>query len=423
MNKLSLLFLIFTLTSNSQTNYKKVNALFLGNSYTYVNNLPQLISSIALANNDTLTFDSNCPGGYTLNNHFTDATSISKINTSTWQYVVLQAQSQEPSFSPAQVNAQTLPYAIKLDSIIKHAHACATTVFYETWGRKNGDASNCLNYPPVCTYSGMQNRLRQSYKLFADTTSSILAPVGEAFKKTIAASPTIELYQADESHPSLEGSFLAASVFYEVLFQKSVLSNTYNPGLAPGSFSLLQQMGHEIVNDSLGIWNVGKYLPWADFSPSVNFSPVQQFSSHSANMTNKWYFGDGTTSGFANPSHTYVSSGTYTVTHVVKSANCKTDSISRVINIEGFIESNKEEFLKNDVKIYPNPCKNILIIEGVETFKERDAFIEIRNVFGQTLSKFELIKEIDVSELKNGIYFMLIHTKFGISNLRFVKNE
>ena len=51
-----------------------------------------------------------------------------------------------------------------------------------------------------------------------------MSPIGEAFRRSIALNPNLELYQPDESHPSLEGSYLAACVFYEVLFQKSVLN-------------------------------------------------------------------------------------------------------------------------------------------------------------------------------------------------------
>ena len=119
----SLSFILFFLSlihhSFAQSHQKR-KVLFLGNSYTYVNNLPQLIKDIALANGDTLVFDSNCPGGHTFNNHFNNATSLAKINAQAWDCVILQAQSQEPSFSPGQVAAQTLPYAIKLDSLIKN---------------------------------------------------------------------------------------------------------------------------------------------------------------------------------------------------------------------------------------------------------------------------------------------------------------
>jgi len=134
-------------------------------------------------------------------------------------------------------------------------------VFYETWGRKNGDASNCGSYPPICTYLGMQNRLRASYKLFADTTQSAMAPAGEAWRKSIAQNPTLELYSSDQSHPSLEGSYLTACVFYETLFHKSVLSNTYTAGVSSTNVNFLQQIAHDVVNDSLLTWNIGKYNP------------------------------------------------------------------------------------------------------------------------------------------------------------------
>ena len=134
-------------------------------------------------------------------------------------------------------------------------------MFYETWGRKNGDASNCGSYPPICTYLGMQDRLRASYKLFADTTQSAMAPAGEAWRKSIAQNPTLELYSSDQSHPSLEGSYLTACVFYEVLFHKSVLSNTYTAGVSSINVNFLQQIAHDVVNDSLLTWNIGKYNP------------------------------------------------------------------------------------------------------------------------------------------------------------------
>lgn len=143
-------------TATAQTG-KKIQVLFLGNSYTSVNNLPLMISNLASAAGDTLVFESNLPGGYTFQNHYSNNTSKTLIKSRHWDYVVLQAQSQEPSFPTDQVAFQTLPYAIGLNNLIISNDSCTKTVFYETWGRKNGDASNCAFYPPVCTYQGMQD--------------------------------------------------------------------------------------------------------------------------------------------------------------------------------------------------------------------------------------------------------------------------
>ncbi|MBL0050314.1 MAG: hypothetical protein IPP29_01710 [Bacteroidetes bacterium] len=65
--------------------------------------------------------------------------------------------------------------------MIKANNACTKTIFYMTWGRKYGDGSNCASYPPVCTYAGMQQRLKESYLLFSDTCKAVAAPVGIAF--------------------------------------------------------------------------------------------------------------------------------------------------------------------------------------------------------------------------------------------------
>lgn len=404
----------------AQPVHKKVSALFIGNSYTYVNNLPLLVSNLALANADTLVYDDNTPGGYTFSNHFTNSVTNTKINSKAWDYVILQAQSQEPSFSPTQVYSQTLPYAIKLDSIIKHNNSCTNTVFYETWGRKNGDASNCAVYPPVCTYLGMQNRLRQSYKKFADTCSALMSPVGEAFKRSIALNPSLELYQGDESHPSLEGSYLAACVFYEVLFQKSVLSNTFLASVSSATATFLQQVAHTVVTDSLAVWNLGIHQPWADFSYNWVAGLNYQFVTNSQFFTNMWYFGDGGTSLVPTTSHFYPANGTYTVTHVV-SDNCKTDSILKevVINSTG-IPTNS---INTVVSIFPNPVRTNLYITGAENFENTNSRFEIKNILGQTIYEGPFSKLINVRYLINGLYNLKIYNDISTLKFQFIKSD
>ena len=133
--------MFFVLISCSMANGQSLTkrALFLGNSYTGVNNLPQMVADVTTSTGDTLLFDSNTPGGYTLQGHSTNATSLAKIALSDWDYVVLQEQSQFPSFPISQVETDIFPYAHFLDSIINAENPCVETVFYMTWGRKNGE--------------------------------------------------------------------------------------------------------------------------------------------------------------------------------------------------------------------------------------------------------------------------------------------
>ena len=143
--KITLCFLLLSITSFSQS---KKKILFIGNSYTYVNNLPQMLHDFALMNNDTIIFDASTPGGSTFQTHCSDTSCLRKIKSQQWDYVVLQEQSQTPSFPPSQVQTDCYPYAKRLDSLIKANDSCTQTIFYMTWGRKYGNASNCANYPP-----------------------------------------------------------------------------------------------------------------------------------------------------------------------------------------------------------------------------------------------------------------------------------
>ena len=142
--KLFLVILLFSLDFFIVcAQHRNISVLFIGNSYTGVNNLPAMFDSIATSNGDTVYTDQYTPGGYTLQMHSTDAVTLSKIQSRGWDYVVLQEQSQLPSLDPASVNTTTIPYAIVLDSLIHTNNACTQTVFYMTWGRKYGDQTNC----------------------------------------------------------------------------------------------------------------------------------------------------------------------------------------------------------------------------------------------------------------------------------------
>ena len=70
-----------------------------------------------------------------------------------------------------------------LVNAIRANDPCTIPVFYQTWGRLDGDSQFCGQLPDVCTYEGMQDRLTESYTTFASTNKpASVAPVGEAFR-------------------------------------------------------------------------------------------------------------------------------------------------------------------------------------------------------------------------------------------------
>jgi PKD repeat protein len=286
--------------------------LFLGNSYTGVNNLPQLVHDVALSAGDTLTFDSNTPGGYQLADHVTDVNSQTKVMQGDWDYVVIQGQSQEPITYTSQFNNG----GAALHNQIKQYNPCAVTMPYMTWGRKNGDALNCPFFPVMCTYQGMDTTIREAYLDLTNALNGEVSPVSVVWNYLRQNHPNIELYQADESHPSAEGSYAAACCFYTSLFKKNPLLITFNSSLNATDALDIRNAVKALVFDSLHLWNFKK-------------PPVSQFAFYAGTGTNEllfnpfghnvwqtylWDFGDGTTTTVLNPAHSWITDGTYTVT-------------------------------------------------------------------------------------------------------------
>ena len=122
------------------------NVLFIGNSYTQVNNLPAMVAAIAESMGDRMTYQSNTPGGCTFSQHCTNQ-SMQLIRSGEWDAVVLQEQSQLPSFPQSQVETEVFPYAKRLVDSIYANNPCCEPMFYMTWGRKNGDGQNAAEFP------------------------------------------------------------------------------------------------------------------------------------------------------------------------------------------------------------------------------------------------------------------------------------
>jgi hypothetical protein len=217
-----------------------------------------MVKEIASSMGDTLWVDSSTPGGATLSVHAqANSQSLQKINEKEWDFVVIQAQSQEPSVHPLQVQQQTYPYAEQLVDSIESNYSCTEPLFFMTWGRKNGDQMNAQNYPPIATYLGMQQRLRESYLEMGYSLNASVAPVGMAWKKSINDNPDFELYTPDESHPSLAGSYLSACVIYTSMYKESCVNSDYVPnGLDEDDTAILRDIASSVVLDSTQVWNL-----------------------------------------------------------------------------------------------------------------------------------------------------------------------
>ncbi len=227
--------------------------LFIGNSYTSVNNLPQLILDIASTTGDDFYFQSSTPGGCTFQQHLSVSSAL--IQQGGWDYVVLQEQSQLPSFPYNQFMSESYPYAQQLCSLIREYNPEAKIVFYMTWGRRDGDTQNAPYYAPLATYEGMDSLLQARYMIMAQDNQTMVAPVAKVWRHIRENHPDIELYQSDGSHPSLVGSYAAAFTFYSLLFSKNPAAVTGSFQISDSQADIIKQTVKQIVYDSLQNWS------------------------------------------------------------------------------------------------------------------------------------------------------------------------
>jgi hypothetical protein len=186
--------------------------LFVGNSYTFVNDLPGRVFAVASSLADAPPVEAGmiAVGGAWLQQHADDPATMAEIAGGGWDVVVLQEQSYLPVVDPDAFYAGAGELA---DAALA---AGAAPALFETWAREAGNElyeGDLAGYTPET----MQAALRDAYTEAAALTGSAYLPVGDTWEAVLAAYPGMPLFQADGSHPSEHGTYLAACVVFAAL--------------------------------------------------------------------------------------------------------------------------------------------------------------------------------------------------------------
>ncbi len=190
--------------------------LFVGNSYSF--KVPGLLARLVRESGRKVVVESVTRGGWTLKRHAGSKQTLARIREGGWDVVVMQEQSQIPSFGREQRSREMIPHARTLVSEIRKVGA--VPVFFQTWGRRDGDRSNKKSFPDD-SFEKMQARLVTGYQEAAAAVEGVLVvPVGEAWAREMREGRGKRLFARDGSHPSEAGVNLSARVFHSFLFGK-----------------------------------------------------------------------------------------------------------------------------------------------------------------------------------------------------------
>jgi hypothetical protein len=203
--------------------------LFVGNSLTYVNDLPSTLAELSWSKpGRCVEVDSVVAAGATLGDHWTRAAARERIRSEPWHAVVLQDQSLRPLEAPA----ETLR-----DIRLFHAEIAAQkahTLLFSTWTRRDAPERQLV--------------IGHVYATSARELSARVVPVGEAWRLVRSSHPQIELYAPDGNHPARAGTYLTACVFYATLFSETP-EGASRLGLDQREASALQRAAWQIVSE------------------------------------------------------------------------------------------------------------------------------------------------------------------------------
>lgn len=205
-----------------------MNILFVGNSYTYFNDLPQLFQDLARANGKQLNTFSVTKGGRRL-----DAYMDPSDETTHQLERLIRERHYDVCFLQEQSTLPALDYTAFLSGVqhvLQMAKGCADKFcLYATWGRKAGS-------PDLETHGwtpeSMTDLLAKSYQKAGQHFGATVSHVGQCFWHIKSRHPHIELHNPDLTHPSYQGSCLAALMHYQTLFG-NFPENTQVLGLQP----------------------------------------------------------------------------------------------------------------------------------------------------------------------------------------------
>jgi hypothetical protein len=184
-----------------QADTTTLRVLFIGNSYTYYNNLPGTMESIArIGGCPVEARQITMPGGM-LSQLWRSGVAIDSIRNGGWDFIVVQEQSLLGGLrvdgEPVIASPDTFfDYARRFQREI--AQTGARMVLFHTWARAG--------------YADDQRMLDYAYFSIGRELAAVVAPVGVAWISILGSNPDITLYLSDGSHPNGLGTYLAATV-------------------------------------------------------------------------------------------------------------------------------------------------------------------------------------------------------------------
>jgi hypothetical protein len=370
-------------------------ALFIGNSITYMGDIPQKFETIADAFGDSVDVTLHTPGGTGIGDHVVSEILYEKIRQGIWDYFIIQPGSGESpgTSTPPEITLERIETI--LDSVY-HYNPYVQPLFYQissrTWGHSPEELEN---------YNQTMDLILENVQYWADNTETFLAPVGETLRAAWNQDQeTLFWYDFNDIHLNERGSYLAACVFYATIFQKPSSGTEYLGDLELQTAAEYQSMADEMTLNNFPDWRINSYNFWLDFEVEQNMNEISIINNSSNLESVFWDFGDGITSEDFAPEHHYQQVGTYQICLqaevIYNSGLAAVISDSLLVEVTDLIVSSEEQCLdERQISIFPNPFsplanQQLKICFGLPESALKK--VEIYNAKGQKISNMKWVE-------------------------------
>lgn len=207
---LSLVFSVLCCTLQADDE-KRV--LIIGNSYTFYNDLPNVLQALSKKTKCPLIVDSHTAGAMSLRGFLESpqhARARQLVETGNYDWLILQDQSQTPAYKPEETMDSVRRWAA-----IAKKHNTKVLLFL-TWAHASNEGGKMR--PLV----DMQELTSTAYCKAGIENKVKVAPVGEAWARWYRKNPNKPLHLEDCSHPNPTGTYLAACVLHASISGKPV---------------------------------------------------------------------------------------------------------------------------------------------------------------------------------------------------------
>lgn len=178
-----------------------LKVLFVGNSLTYFNDLPNMVQVVGEATGHEIAVRSVTRGNFALEDHWVSGEALEVIQAAPWDVVILQ---QGPS-SLALNKINLREWSGVFSEAIRGVGA--RPALFMVW--------------PEASRPAAFDAVSDAYTQAAEAVDGILMPVGEAWRTAWEEDASLAFYGPDGFHPTELGSALGALVIFQQLFDES----------------------------------------------------------------------------------------------------------------------------------------------------------------------------------------------------------